>query len=521
MNSVLSNYIQKNRLVKVMAGDTIEAAVGAFYQQPTTPQNNAGIPPDQILSGLFQALVAPATKTLTLHGGQIAAEAGIMGTGLTARDLQALKAKNPNRLINRKPKAYLDYIFFDNQLKFVTDGSGVQQVNGDPGELETLASGKVVAKRNGYVYVYTSNESTQDVLFYNLGVTQITGPVLEETHYYPFGLTMAGISSMAPLKLENRFKFNGKELNNKEFSDGSGLEWYDYGARLQDPQVGKWWAIDPLANNYFSFSPYNYALDDPINTIDIDGRRTTSTHTDSLGKVLAVFNDNDNGVYVHNGTSVSQIESAHSKKNTGAGGTKVGETEFWDEFASHDANGNILGDKNGNFANKNAKINYGFSIDGYINLYREWARDGINSSSSASAAKNWLKINSKLHGLLDIKQTFDANSGYLLDGKYVSGETAGNYLFGADLETLREFAILDNLRYPFTNKESVFYRAAEAFGAYHNSSNRVNNPSVKPYYGEIPYSGRGIVLGYYSGNTSNAIFNDNGGSAIYGNVKIK
>ena len=82
---------------------------------------------------------------------------------------------------------------------------------------------------------------------------------------------MAGISSKAAGNLQNKNKYNGKELQNQEFSGGSGLESYDYGARMYEPQLGRWEIIDPQADSYRKWTPYNYVKNNPLNYFDPDG----------------------------------------------------------------------------------------------------------------------------------------------------------------------------------------------------------------------------------------------------------
>src|SRR5689334_22406348 len=65
-----------------------------------------------------------------------------------------------------------------------------------------------------------------------------------------------------------RFGFNGKENDNETKGFGNSI---DFGARIYDPRIAKWFAIDPLSQKYPSLSPYVFTDLNPIFHIDYDG----------------------------------------------------------------------------------------------------------------------------------------------------------------------------------------------------------------------------------------------------------
>ena len=109
-----------------------------------------------------------------------------------------------------------------------------------------------------------------------------TGATEKVNHYYAFGALFDNSNSVQP------FKYNGKELDTKK-----GLNWYDYGARQYDAALGRWFAVDPLAKDYYSWSPYNYCTNNPINFIDPNGNGV-ETVWDFLNVLLGVKSFGEN-----------------------------------------------------------------------------------------------------------------------------------------------------------------------------------------------------------------------------------
>ncbi len=165
------------------------------------------------------------------------------------------------------PKAYLIYLFFNRDFKFVSEVSGLLKVS-NPDQLGELGVLDLKIEENGYLYVYVTNESPKDVNFDNLRIIQYSNFLIEHNDYYPYGLLIDALSSFSNNGVAQNYKYNGKELQRE-------LHWNveDYGARQYDPVIGRWLQVDPLAHEMPSWSPFSTFFDNPIKYIDKDGRK--------------------------------------------------------------------------------------------------------------------------------------------------------------------------------------------------------------------------------------------------------
>lgn len=125
------------------------------------------------------------------------------------------------------------------------------------------------APKNGYVLVFLSNGSSEPVYFDNFTVSHERGRLIEENHFYAYGLKIQAISSKALSSSLNAKMVNyGYQGAFSEEVAEFGLNYNEFSLRTYDPQIGQWTTPDP----YDEFaSPYTGMGNDPANNTDPSG----------------------------------------------------------------------------------------------------------------------------------------------------------------------------------------------------------------------------------------------------------
>jgi len=256
-------------VLKVMAWDTISLSVLAWYSGTVQP-------PATGVSAIATDLLPLLTSGITAGGGT---KGGAIPTGTSGPLLSSALTSfltNNQPYTPSNPKAFLNWMVVDEEFAGVSslnhmNALQVPTFNAGDTNKQMVGLNRLVIRRNGWIYVYLSNESSQDVFFDNLVVNLTHGPLVEQKDYYPFGLEIPGLSTKAlkPNYVENRYKFNGIE-----YDTAFGLDYYEARFGDYDPQIGRFTQIDPKVENAEGWSVYSAILNNPIKNVDPLGDST-------------------------------------------------------------------------------------------------------------------------------------------------------------------------------------------------------------------------------------------------------
>lgn len=310
-----NSQIALAKSLSVMPGDTIKAEVYAKYQELENP--GAG------LTGFAAAL--------TSAFGFNAPVVGDPGTVFNALDDYGtiIAGGFDHSEDETAPKAYLNILLFDRDHNFVDAAYKQIDIDDEQGEdlnikdsLGYLNIEKLVTTP-GYAYIFLSNENPVqvDVYFDDMKVEHVKSPIVQMDDYYPFGLTFNSYSREN--SVAQKYKYNGKEEQ-----DELGLGWLDFGRRMYQPELGRFFAADRFADKYRSMTPYHYAANNPTLFVDINGdslyiRNGNESYLYNNGKL-----SNDKGKDVTNKAFRKNGEARNNFLGKAAGGlAKIGKTE--------------------------------------------------------------------------------------------------------------------------------------------------------------------------------------------------
>lgn len=242
-------------------GDAVNMEVMAKYNQPTNGTTT-------IDPGVF--IAALATGTFGYNVGEVA---------FSSFNSNALAIPGIGGASSVLPKAYLAYIFFDENFQFVPSGASAVSISTAAYNSFEKLTRSFTAPQNGYLYIYVANESNTstsnvyfDEMYINRKGTNNKLQVKQATDYYPFGLTFD--SYTRENSVPNRFKFQGQE-----HVDDLDLGWDSFKWRNHQPDIGRFFNVDPLADKYVYNSPYAFSENKVTNHIELEGLEAIESKT--------------------------------------------------------------------------------------------------------------------------------------------------------------------------------------------------------------------------------------------------
>ncbi|MCG9881785.1 MAG: hypothetical protein MH472_14410, partial [Bacteroidia bacterium] len=363
--------------------------------------------------------------------------------------------------------------------------------------------------QNGYIYVYSCNTSEMTVRTDNLFIAHYQGSLLEEFHYYPFGMCF-DVSKSPTLGKSAAIKYNSQLHEHDEFEDANGnvygLEDYNFAFRNYDAQIGRWLQPDPLMQHP---SPYLAMSNNPVSFTDPTGlwddiRKINTTGDLYIDGQRVFWFDSETNSWIAEEAVIHAVDGGnHYPKYTGT----------FNQFGFPVVAGTAYGEKAANYQNN--QLAWGMSLkEDNISISRAiWnlfitgypngkIPENIVSFSLANNPLNWLMGGSSFKSLIKAANSggraFFSGVGSEVRAINKGYQTLGQTRAGKNLQNL-----IESKNIPWSQAEPMWQRlsAAWARGVPNGSTVNVflNNPRAESIWfkTELPILlSKGVKINY-------------------------
>ncbi|QDH80578.1 hypothetical protein FKX85_16635 [Echinicola soli] len=267
--------------IGIKPGDKVSAEVWAKYLDPET-------------KGASGSSFAQLIEDLSNNASHIVVDGATAGTDPVIPFAGMISHGSGNA---GAPKAYLNLLVLDRNQNYVSSSfvqvSTSAKENGSDIPHEYRKINPVTIKEPGYVYIYLSNESGKRIevfpdshtgqAFDDFKVTHTHSPIVQKDDYYPFGMSFN--SYTRPESVAQNWKFQGQE-----HIDDLGLNWDSFKWRNHQPDLGRFFNVDPLAEEYYYNSPYAFSENKVTAHVELEGLEAVSIQAEGRGIVPVVGN---------------------------------------------------------------------------------------------------------------------------------------------------------------------------------------------------------------------------------------
>ncbi len=292
---------------------------------------------------------------------------------------------------------------------------------------------ELTIEQDGNLTVFIDNQDNEPVYFDNLELRVESDPTLvitQEHHYYPFGMNMSGIERQGDLM----YQFNGMVEKEEAF----GLELYETPFRSYDAQLGRFWQVEPLADEFHSISMFQFAFNNPVSMNDPMGLSPKQQKRDLEGFLLDFFNKSESGAELSGDAFQNAFGAYMNGAQSERGVNSAGEAGYWFDYESRqfDVEGGAGVASKASVFIKSSKAKQSFSFAAWErSINAKFSSFGSQIEDVFGDGNNMRGFAEGVAGLNPLVSAANVYTGYV-GGQNIFGEAQGKWGTAGELASL-------------------------------------------------------------------------------------